>query len=322
MNASELKILNTAHVAGPSGCFMEINMEIIEFNGWKNNVRLANMEVELIVTKDVGPRIIRFAFIGGKNLFAEINGQQGGTGENEWMIRGGHRFWIAPEEKPKTYELDNSPIEIEEIEGGIRTVQPQGTLSRVSKTMEIYLSQNSNEVRIVHILKNMSDNPVELAPWALSVMNTNGLEIIPLPKKIPHTERLTHNQEWSLWGYTDFSDPRWTLGSRYIFLQHEPQCKGPTKLGIKHQEGWVGYLLDDNLFVKKFKCIEGAIYPDAGMTLETFSCDEFQEIESLGALVTLDPGETTSHEENWSLYRNVPQCKSESDVDANIIPLL
>ena len=76
-------------------------MENVEFNGWQNNVRLANGEVELIVTQDVGPRVCRFGFIDGPNMFAELDGQ-GGSGEEEWMIRGGHRLWIAPEEKPTT----------------------------------------------------------------------------------------------------------------------------------------------------------------------------------------------------------------------------
>ena len=74
-------------------------MERAEFNGWQDNVRLANGEIELMVTTQVGPRVVRVGFIGERNLFAEIEGQQGGTGEEEWMIRGGHRFWIAPEEK-------------------------------------------------------------------------------------------------------------------------------------------------------------------------------------------------------------------------------
>jgi len=295
-------------------------MEIVEFSGWKNNVRLANREVELIVTKDVGPRIIRFGFIGGKNLFAEVKGQQGGTGEDEWMIRGGHRFWIAPEEEPKTYELDNGPIEVEEIANGVRTIQPTGPLSGIRKTMEIFLADGTNDATVVHTLTNMGDKPVELAPWTLSVMAVNGMAVIPLPAKIPHTERLTHNQEWSLWGYTDLSDPRWTLGSRFVFLRQDTKC-GPTKLGIAHREGWVAYLLDGYLFVKRFSRIEYSAYPDGGMNFETFSNEEFLELETLGPLVSLASGESVSHEEKWALYRNVPPCESESDVDAHITPL-
>jgi len=296
-------------------------MEIMEFNGWKNNVRLTNGNVELIITGDVGPRVIRFGFIGQKNLFAEIQGQQGGTGENEWMIRGGHRFWAAPEEQPKTYELDNSPIDVNEIPNGVTTIQPVGQLSGIVKMMEISLAEDTNEVKVIHTLKNMSGEPVSAAPWALSVMAVNGMAIIPLPEKIPHTERLTHNQKWSLWGYTDLSDPRWTLGSKFIIFRQDTSL-GPNKLGIAHHEGWVAYLLDDLLFIKYFNRKEKAEYPDCGMNFETFSNEEFLELESLGELIILEPGATVAHEENWMLYRNVPACKTEADIEANIIPLI
>lgn len=296
-------------------------METVEFNGWQNNVRLSNGEAELIVTRDVGPRIIRFGFVGEKNLFAEIAGQQGTSGESEWMIRGGHRLWIAPEEEPKSYELDNSPIEIEETESGIRTSQEPGPIASVRKTMDISLAPDANEVTVVHGLKNEGAGEIQLAVWALSVMAVNGKAIIPLPAKIPHTERLTHNQEWSIWGYTDFSDPRWTLGSRYVFFSQDT-TRGPNKLGIAHREGWVGYLLDGFLFVKQFERIEGAAYPDAGMNFETFSNEEFLEVETLGPLATLPPGETATHTEKWLLFRDVPACETEDDVDKHIRHLL
>jgi hypothetical protein len=296
-------------------------MEMVKFNGWKNSVRLSNKDVELVVTKDVGPRVIRFGFIGERNVFAEYKDQQGKMREKEWMIRGGHRFWIAPEEKPKTYELDNSPIEIERTKEGIRTIQAVGPLSGIQKTMEISLARKTNNVKIVHTLKNMKKKSVTVAPWALSVMAPGGMAIIPLPKKIPHTDRLTHNQQWSLWGYTDLGDPRWMFGSQYIFFRQDIR-RGPNKLGIAHQEGWAAYQLDSYLFVKRFKWIEGADYPDGGCNFETFSNEDMLEVESLGPLVTLGAGQTTSHEERWSLHRKVPVVRTEADVDLHIRKLL
>ena len=295
-------------------------MQKVEFNGW-DCVRLANRQVELIVTTEVGPRIIRFGFKGRKNLMAEIEGQQGGAGEKRWMIRGGHRLWIAPEAKPQTYELDNACVRAREIRNGVRTVQPAGPLMGVEKRMDITLDPGADRVKIVHTLTNRGRKPVTLAPWALSVMAPRGMAIIPLPGKIPHTRRLTHNQEWSIWGYTDFSDARWTLGSRYVFFRQDPQ-KGPNKLGIAHRGGWVAYWLAGDLFVKRFQWIDGATYPDGGVNFETFANEEFLELESLGPLVTLKPGRAAAHEERWELYRNVPRCKTEADVDKYVVKRL
>ena len=292
----------------------------VEYSGWRNNLRLSNREVELIVTTDVGPRIIRFGFIGKRNVFGEIPEQTGGTGEKEWMIRGGHRLWIAPEEKPKTYELDNTAVSCEEIPGGIRTTQEPGALTHVEKTMEIRLAADANDVALTHVLTNCGKAPITLAPWALTVMALRGTAIIPMPKFIAHTDRLTHNQEWSLWGYTDLSDPRWTLGSGYIMFRQDP-TRGPNKLGIAHKEGWVAYLLDEFAFVKRYVHIERAQYPDGGVSFETFSNEEILELESLGPLTTLKHGESVRHEERWSLHRNIPACGTDAKIDAHILPL-
>ncbi|MBU2563373.1 MAG: DUF4380 domain-containing protein, partial [Actinobacteria bacterium] len=88
---------------------MEIQ-EKYKFGGWKNCIRMTNGEVEIIITTDVGPRIVRFGFVGDQNLFREFKQQQGKTGGDKWLIYGGHRLWHAPEVKPRTYFPDNNPV--------------------------------------------------------------------------------------------------------------------------------------------------------------------------------------------------------------------
>jgi len=61
-------------------------MEKINYGGWSNCIRLSNGKIELIVTTDVGPRIIRFGFINGQNIFKEYKEQLGKTGGNVWRI--------------------------------------------------------------------------------------------------------------------------------------------------------------------------------------------------------------------------------------------
>lgn len=295
-------------------------VETVSYRGWKRNIRLANRQVELIVTQEVGPRILRFGFVGGANAFGEFPEQMGRAGEKQWMIRGGHRLWLAPEEKPKSYELDNRPVAIEKIPGGIRVVQAPGPSAHVQKSMEITLADGCNNASIRHCLTNKGRKSIALASWALTVMAKRGTAIIPLPKKIPHTGRLTHNQNWSLWGYTDFSDPRWTLGSRYILFRQDPR-RGPNKIGIAQREGWVAYWLKGLLFIKHFDFKEGMTYPDDGVNFETFSDERILEMESLGPLVTLRPGQATEHTENWTLHRGVKAWRNEADIDRHIASL-
>jgi len=52
--------------------FAAVTIEKTSYKGWPNCYRITNGTVELIVTGDVGPRIIRYAFTGGPNLFKEF----------------------------------------------------------------------------------------------------------------------------------------------------------------------------------------------------------------------------------------------------------
>ena len=106
-------LLTTAFVLSTYS-YAAVKIEKVPYRGWPNSYRMSNGDVELIVLTDVGPRIIRFAFIGGQNMFKEFEEQIGHSGEKEWMPRGGHRLWMAPEDPVGSYALDNSPITAEQ----------------------------------------------------------------------------------------------------------------------------------------------------------------------------------------------------------------
>ena len=46
-------------------------MEKVNYGGWPNCIKMTNGKMELIVTTDVGPRVIRLGFVGGQNLMYE-----------------------------------------------------------------------------------------------------------------------------------------------------------------------------------------------------------------------------------------------------------
>lgn len=294
----------------------------VPYGGWSNNIRLANEQIELIITLDVGPRIIRCGFIGGPNLFKEFAPQMGGTGESEWMIRGGHRLWHAPEAKPRTYALDNVPVAAETLDDySVRLIPDPECANGLQKEMDLILDATTNRVVVIHRLTNIAPWDIELAPWALTVMDAGGRLVIPLPEKRPHTEVLTPECPLVLWPYTDMADSRFLWGSRYITLSQDA-AKGATKLGMLQQLGWAAYLVHGTLFVKYFDCDPCAPYPDYGCNFETFTNEEMLEVESLGPLTVLEPGETVEHVETWKLFADVPAMSDEASLDRTIRPLV
>ena len=124
-------------------------MDIVEYRGWKNNLRLSNGDVELIATLDVGPRVISYALPGGFNVMKNYDSHMGGTGEAEWQLRGGHRFWLAPEDLTRTYFPDNRPVKHEPIgPEAARIIAPPEEEYGVQKTMEIRLAPKGTRVDV------------------------------------------------------------------------------------------------------------------------------------------------------------------------------
>ena len=304
-----------------------VTMERVEYRGWKNNLRISNGDAELIVTLEVGPRVISYRLKDGKNVFKEFDDQLGKSGESSWQIRGGHRLWAAPEDTTRTYAPDNGPVQVKEI--GPRTMRftpaPE-TRYGLQKEIEVTLAERGSEVVVVHRIRNVGTAPTELAPWALSVMAPGGIEVIPLPPRKPHpgsAEGATaadFGPSFALaaWSYTDFTDPRWTFGRGYILLRQ--QKRGATKLGLGHRQGWVGYLNGGTLFVKRFGYEPGRTYPDIGCNYETFTNEDMLEMESLGPLVSLNPGAAVEHTERWELVAGVGEVKDEEGVTKEIAP--
>ena len=290
-----------------------MQVERIDYHGWEDSIRLSNGTIEIVITTLVGPRVVRCGFCDGQNLFASIQAEQGGRGEDTFCLRGGHRFWIAPEDMSVTVEPDNTPVQVVEIPGGVHTVQDVGPWSGCRKELFITMEEARNRVRVEHRLTNCGDAPRQLAPWALSVMAPGGVAILPLPAKIAHTEAWLHNQVWTIWPYTDFSDGRWTFGKQHILFRQNPAL-GPAKLGLAQREGWAAYQLGGDLFVKHFDFDEQAHYPDGGVNFETFSNEDFLELETLGGLVDLAPGQTVTHTESWELHAGTRPVVDEACV--------
>lgn len=300
----------------------EVQKEDVAYGGWPRCIRLSNGTIELIATTDVGPRIIRFGFVGGQNLFKEYTEMLGKTGGDEWRIYGGHRLWHAPEVQPRTYWPDNYPVDAKWDGKTLTLTAPPETSNGVVKAIEVTMDPNKAEVRVLHRIENVGEWDIELAPWALTVMAQGGVAIYPQEPAGDHSANLLPARPMVLWAYTDMADPRWTWGTKYIQLRQDATVEGPQKFGVLNKCGWVAYALKGELFLKKYDVDPDARYPDYGCNTESYTNADMLEVETLGPLTTLAAnGGQTKHTEVWSLHR-VEVGTSDETIDAAVLPLV
>src|SRR4051812_11092517 len=119
---------------------MPVTVERIAYQGWPNSYRVANGEAEAVITSDIGPRVMRYGFTGGQNFFKEFEGQLGTSAETDWVPRGGHRIWVAPEDPVKSYAPENGPVQVEVLGDGVRATQPVEPLTGIEKQITLRMA--------------------------------------------------------------------------------------------------------------------------------------------------------------------------------------
>lgn len=273
-----------------------------EYAGWRNCVELEHEGTSLLVTTDVGPRILRCA-VGpdGANLFGEFPAELGRTESDEYLLFGGHRLWHSPEAFPRSYALDLDPVEHdwngERLSLRQRTERDTG----IRKTIEIECLPGGG-FRVRHRLTNEGAWPVRLAAWAMTVMAEGCRAIVPQEEFRPHPEHLDPARTLTLWHYTRMDDPRVRWGRRFIQLAERPDVDGKFKVGIMNRQRWAACRVRGHLFVKTFGFDTEASYPDGGCNCEMFTMPGFLELESLGPLRLLVPGQSLVHDETWHAW--------------------
>jgi hypothetical protein len=283
-------------------------------HGWPDSYRLANGRIEAVVVTAIGPRIIELKAAGGSNLFYIRDTEAGRSGEPDWTFRGGWRLWIAPERRETTYALDNAPCTAEVIDGTtLRVTAPPQPAAGIQKVIEVSLDPTEPRLHVVSHIRNIGAQPLTYAAWSLSVMRPGGRAFAPID--VGPLDAFDATRKLLLWSYTEFSDPRYRFGDRLIQVDQSKVRAAPagqsgrrddeSKIGVDSAQGWVAYLLDGTLYLKRFAHDRGGHYPDGGATIEIYSSAEFLEVEQLSPLTTITPGEEIVFPEDWWVLSDV-----------------
>ncbi len=288
-------------------------------------VSISNGIIEAFVTVDIGPRIIRFGFVGGENIMCDDRKNAGSRADKEyeeffgkgkkWENMGGHRIWVSPESYPYCYNPDDQKVTVTETENGAIFTPPTETATNLQKQLEIKMDSDDASMQVTMRVTNFEKQEKEFAVWGLSVCSKGGTLVIPTND---NDTGLLANRKIIVWPYTDLTDKRIYFGKRYVTLRQDENAETPIKLGLDLNKATAYYCKNGNIFCKRIEShLPDGNYADGGCNFETYTNDIFIEVESLGELKTVKCGETAVHREIWSLYKANTEInfKSEEDID-------
>jgi hypothetical protein len=285
----------------------------------EETITLSNGTVDLEVLVARGPRVVRFGYIGGRNVFAQTPHLYTDTMLGRWHPIGGHRLWVAPERMPGSYAPDERPVSF--VMQGPHRADFTGPIdgADMQKSLRIDLDSGGEPlVRITHVVTNRTWWPVRVAPWAISVVEPRGTAVLPQPPFRPQAEHFLPARQLVQWHYTDLTDSRWRVGSKLIQLTPDPSRGLAQKIGAANEAGWCALLMEDVAFVKYAARLPDAEYPDIGSNTEIYCAGPYLELGSLGPLQHLEAGESATHVEHWRLLQLASAEISEDELASRL----
>jgi len=258
-------------------------------------VRLESGGTSVHVTTSAGPRVLGLAGPDGANVLAILPDEALEVpGGGRFRLLGGHRLWAAPEVPEVTYQPDERPCEVHELDGGV-LVQALADGAGLVKSIEV--RPDADGWTVDHVVRNGSGASITIAAWAITQVRLGGEVTLPLGGR---GEGFQASRSLVLWPYTDPSDPRIRFAGDDVLVDARPA--GPRlKIGAAPSAGRIAYRLNGAVFEKTVEVDPDARHADRGAVVQVYLCDEFCEMETLGPLRDLRPDEAATHRERWTL---------------------
>ncbi len=261
--------------------------------------RLENDHLILDYLLESGPRIVRLIpRVLGENLLAETPDYLLPSPHGPFRLWGGHRLWHAPETAARTYAPDDGDLWVV-ARGDEVTLTRDEPITGVRKEVAAALYPGEPRIRLAHRLTNTGLWPVELAPWAITQLRPGGTAVLPTGGA-GDAEGLLPDRLFALWPYSRWGDPRFRPGEEAIEIDALPIAQ-PFKLGYMNRAGWMAYRYGNVTFIKRWTPRLEQPHVDFGCNAEVYAGERHIEMESLGPLTRLSPGETVEHVEEWEI---------------------
>jgi hypothetical protein len=269
-------------------------------------IRIESGRVELMVTTSVGPRVLGLLTEDGQNHLVELpEATLDCPGSGPFHLYGGSRLWAAPEDARTTYRPDDEPVGVEEIDDGVRLTTRPDPVAGTSRVIEVRISgpeHFSFDFRVV----NRSERPQRLAAWSITMLKPLGRAFLPVLTEPFDEGGFQAQRNIVLWPYSRNDDPRYVIHDHALEVRAavlaDTPVERPFKVGTSLRRGWVAHYRDGLLLVKYAAHDESREYADMGASGQLYSRTEFTELETLGPLTVLAPGDAAEHHEDWVVH--------------------
>lgn len=281
------------------------------FGPYGNCPVLDNGIVRVVLCPEVGGRIMEYSRAGKNALWvSELESSEqplpradNGTVRFPFGGPSAGRFDVGPEHvTPKRPVLFLGEWTSERIsEWHVRLTSQPCPKSQLQLKRDIVLDTDSSRLQITQHIHNVGQEILRRCHWSRTFANSAGVAVIPLtePSSLPNQYMRYQGGNLVLWPQDDNLIRR----DGFAILRAPPKT---TKYGFDTEAGWLAHLQESGLvFVKQFPVWPERAYGEvSSFTLATWTPESGDkvELEPIGPLETISPGESASYTETWWIF--------------------
>jgi hypothetical protein len=250
------------------------------------------------------------AKVGARIISLEVDGRELLSSKKVNPHFYGSTLWLAPEGKWKGQGvLDNGNYKVVYFNGTDLTLESKrDTLRGFIFSKQFQGIADDTSILIKYTISNISKDVQEVAPWEVTRVPTGGLAFTPKanPTDIPEP-----NQSYPLLKIID------SLG--FIWYPFDSSGQSPQKM-FMNGEGWIAYVNNGMLFIKKFPIIKPDQAAPGEKNVEMYVNKEksYIELENQGVYEKLLPNNSLIYQVKW-YARKLPNGIIVQPDDTNLI---
>lgn len=279
----------------------------VDVQGYTDCIELQNKQVRVVLGHHFGGRVLIYESQGqnvlyldesesawnndAKNKSKRVSAGRFDVGPEQWMVRS-DAIWSGPWEATVTADRSAKMVSV---------IDPD---SQMQVTREFQLDEASSRLRIKQTVTNKGSEPLRQCFWSRTFAIHGGIAIVPCNSQrslLPSLYTLSQNRY--LVDYRP-NDPAIERHEDTLLVLKPTEYP---KMLFDSVQGWVGYLAPtDQLFVKTFPVFEHGSYGEvanANLSIWYPQADKIPavELEPIGPLKELPPGESASFTTQWWL---------------------
>jgi hypothetical protein len=276
---------------------------LITQNLYPGCIELSNNNTRVVLEPNLGGRVLIYE-LNGKNVLyvnPEHNGRIYKSGDNFMPSAG--RCDIGPE-----FTFPDHPLLFfGKWEGKIigpmeaEMISQKDPVTGIQLFRRFKLSANDSYLEFTQIIKNVSNRITSCSHWSRTFVKGGGISLTPLAQNGRYPKGYLIYGPGNVMDYMPIQEPNIRVRDGILEITGTPSRP---KFVMDGDAGWLAYITTENqLFIKKYKVYPERVYGEmaASTTSVYYFMDQFCEVEPLGPMETLKPGEEASFTERWFL---------------------